>query len=170
MRNFSTFALRTALLAAALAPAMAMAADFSGSWVRDQARSKPAPHPNYWITRAAPGGGGGNNNAFVVRVEQSASDVKIIHPVLPQRTLMLDGKARTAPAYTGLVPATTSAAMAGESLKVTMVQPFGGMPGNVTMTATETWSLSADGKELTIDVVREMPATTQRFSEVFKRQ
>ena len=170
MRNFSTFLARTALLAAALAPAMAMAADFSGTWVRDTARSKPAPYPNYWITRAAPGGGGGNNNAFVVRVEQSAMDVKIIHPVFPQRTYALDGKARTAPAYTGLVQATTTAAMAGETFKVTTVQPFGGMPGNVTMTATETWSLSADGKELTIDVVREMPATTQRFSEVFNRQ
>lgn len=167
MRNLT----KMALLAAALATsAAAFAADFNGSWVRDGARSKAAPYPNYWLTRAPAAGGFNPNAPFVVRVQQSATGVIVTHPLFPQRSYVLDGKAHSSRADSGLVQVSTTAAMAGDTLKVTTVQPFGGMPGNVTMTATETWSLSPDGKELTITTVREVPATTQSFTEVFKKQ
>lgn len=167
MRNFTKMAL---LVAALGTSAAAFAADFSGAWARDASRSKSAPYPNYWLTRSPAVGGGNPNAPFVVRVEQNATGVVVVHPQLPQRSYVTDGKARMSRADSGLVQVSTTAAMAGDTLKVTTVQPYGGMPGNVTMTATETWSLSADGKELTIDTVRELPAQTQRFTEVFKRQ
>ncbi len=67
----------TLALIAALIPVSAMSADFSGTWVRDSARSKPVPYPNYWLTRVTPGAGGGQNQLYVMRIQQSATDVQI---------------------------------------------------------------------------------------------
>lgn len=170
MRMHSTMTLRLALLAMSLVPAMAAAADFSGAWARDPARSKPVPYPNYWLTRSPPTGGGNPNAAFVLRVTQTPTSVQVTDPLHPQRVYQLDGKARVSRTDTGMAQVTTTATMAGDGLTVTTVQPFGGMPGNVTMKATESWALSADGKELTITTVRDTPAMSQRFVEVYKRQ
>lgn len=164
--------MRTFILAAALAliPVSALAADLSGTWVRDAALSKPAPYPNYWLTRAAPGMGGNQNQIFVMRITQTAADVTVSDPLHNLRTLVLDGKPHVTRTDTGMADLTTTAAPAGAGLTVTSVQPYGGMPGNVTMTATENWALSADGKHLTITTVRVLPATTQTHVEVFARQ
>ncbi len=160
----------TMALIAALIPASAMAADFSGTWVRDAARSKPVPYPNYWLTRVTPGQGGGQNQIYVMRVQQGAAGVQVSDPVHNLRTLVPDGKPRTARTDTMMATMTVTAAMAGETLTVTTVQPYGGMPGNVPVTATERWSLSADGSELTIATVSELPAGKLDNIEVFKKQ
>ncbi len=157
-------------LIAALIPVSAMAADFNGTWVRDPARSKPVPYPNYWLTRVAPSVGGNQNQIFVMRVQQSASEVQVSDPLHNLRNLVPDGKPRVSRTDTGMANMTTTAAMAGDTLTVTTVQPYGGMPGNVTVTATERWALSADGTELTITTVSELPATTLNNVEVFKKQ
>lgn len=156
-------------LIAALIPVSAMAADFNGTWVRDAARSKPVHYPNYWLTRVTPGTGG-QNQLYVMRVVQSATDVQISDPLHNLRSYMLDGKPRVSRTDTGMGNVTTTAAMAGDTMTVTMVQPYGGMPGNVTVTATERWALSADGTELTITTVSELPATKLNNIEVFKKQ
>jgi hypothetical protein len=174
MRNHRKLSLCLALAALVLLPALAStaasAADFSGAWVRDAARSKPAPYPNYWLTRVPPGGGFNQNNAFVLRVAQTATSVQVSDPIHPQRNYVLDGKAHAGRTDTGMADMTTTVAMAGDTLTVTTVQPYGGMPGNVTMKATESWALSADGKELTITIQRETPAKTESYAEVYKRQ
>ena len=157
-------------LIAALIPVSAMAADFNGTWVRDAARSKPVPYPNYWLTRVTPSVGGNQNQIFVMRVQQSASEVQVSDPLHNLRNLVPDGKPRVSRTDTGMANMTTTAAMAGDTLTVTTVQPYGGMPGNVTVTATERWALSADGTELTITTVSELPATTLNNVEVFKKQ
>lgn len=160
----------TMALIAALIPAAAMAADFNGTWVRDPVRSKPAPYPDYWLTRVTPGGGGQQNQIFVMRVTQSATDLQVSDPLHNLRNLALDGKPRDSRTDTGMATLTTTATMAPEAMTVTSVQPYGGMPGNVPLTATERWVLSADGKELTITTERVLPATKQSFVEVFVRQ
>lgn len=169
MRNFVKTRLALALFAA-LIPATAMAADFSGTWVRDAARSKPVPYPNYWLTRAAPSMGGNQNQIFVMRIQQTAAAVQVSDPLHNLRNIMLDGKPHVSRTDTGMGNVTTTAAMAGDALTVTMVEPYGGMPGNVPMTANEKWALSADGSELTITTVRDLPATRQTYVEVFKKQ
>jgi len=160
----------TLALIAALIPVSAMAADFNGTWVRDPVRSRPAPYPNYWLTRVTPGGGGQQNQVFVMRVTQTASDLQVSDPLHNLRSLALDGKPREGRSDTGMANVTTTATMAAEAMTVTSVEPYGGMPGNVPMTATERWVLSADGRELTITTERVLPATRQSFVEVFVRQ
>ena len=157
-----------AALLAALAPGVATAADLSGTWVRDAARSKVAPYPVYWITRAPPSGG--NNNAFAMVVKQTPESVQVTDPVHPQRTYMLDGRARPSRSDSGTADMTTTATMKDDRLSVVTVQPYGGRPGNVEMTERQTWTVSPDGRTLTVDTVRETPALRQSYVEVFTRR
>lgn len=170
MDNFTRMTLRMAVLGIALLPMMATAADFNGAWVRDAAQTKAVPYPNYWRTRAPLSTGGGGNNAYVMNVQQTGESVQVSDPQHPQRIYALDGKPRVAPTDTGLAKVTTTATMNGETLSIATVQPYGGMPGNVPMRASETWALSPDGKVLTVTTVRDLPAQKQNFTEVYTRQ
>ena len=60
--------------------------------------------------------------------------------------------------------------MQGETLTVSTTQPFGGMPGNSILNVTETWSVSPDGKVLTVKTERALPALRQTFTEIFNRK
>lgn len=161
-----------AVLIALLVPAMAFAEpDFSGSWVRDGAKSDVVPNTMYWLTRGVDAGGGrGRNAQTVIDVQQSAGRMRVTDPARPVRTLMLDGKPHSVPTDTGIQTATVVTTMQAETLTVSTTQPFGGMPGNVSLKITETWSLSPDGKVLTIKTERELPASRQAYTEMFNRK
>lgn len=163
---------RVLLMIALLVPAMAFAEpDFNGAWVRDGAKSDVVPNTMYWLTRGVDAGGGRGRNAQpVIDVQQSAERIQVTDPARPVRTLVLDGKPHTVPTDTGIQTASVVATMKGDVLSVSTTQPFGGMPGNATLIITETWSLSPDGKVLTIKTERELPASRQSFSEVFNRR
>jgi len=123
------------------------------------------------LTRGVEAGGGrGRNTQTVIEVQQSAGRMQVADPARPPRTLMLDGKPHAVPTDTGVQTATVVATLRGDTLTVSTTQPFGGMPGNATLTITETWSLSPDGKMLTIRTERELPASKQAFSEVYNRR
>ena len=146
-------------------------AEFSGTWVRDGAKSDLVPNTMYWLTRGIDAGGGrGRNNQTVIEVQQGAGRMQVSDPARPLRTLMLDGKPHSVPTDTGIQTATVVATMQGDTLIVSTTQPFGGMPGNLTLKITETWSLSADGKVLTVRTERDAPAVRQAFSEVYNRR
>ena len=146
-------------------------AEFSGTWVRDGAKSDVIPNTMYWLTRGVDAGGGrGRNNQTVIEVQQSAGRIQITDPARPLRTLMLDGKPHEVPTDTGMQTATVVATMQGEILSVTTTQPFGGMPGNLTLKITETWSLSGDGRILTVKTERDTPALRQAFGEIYNRR
>lgn len=166
--------MRTRLLPmmAVLVPAMAFAEpDFTGAWVRDAAKSDVVPNTMYWLTRGVEAGGGrGRNSQTVIEVQQSAGRMRVTEPTRPLRTLMLDGKPHAVPTDTGLQTATVVATVQGDTLTVSTTQPFGGMPGNVSLKITETWSLSPDGKVLTVRTERELPASRQSFNEVYIRR
>jgi hypothetical protein len=168
----NTHLMTAAAVAACLAfvPGAAFAADFSGSWVRDTAKSTVPGYPTYWLTRSQPGGFGGGNQQFVIAVQQTGNAVKVSDTVHPARSYMLDGKPHGWKMDTMLAQATTTASVQGDTLTVATSEPYGGMPGNVTTTETQTWSLSPDGKVLTIAMVRASPATSQSFKEVFNRK
>lgn len=159
-------------LALAVLPGMASAADFSGTWVRDNAKSTTAPYPLYWITRAevGSGGGGGNQGEYVITVRQTGANVQVTSANKPLRSYTADGQARVSKTDQGITNVTTTAAMQGENLTVTTVQPFGGMPGTVTLTTKETWSLSPDGRTLTVASASTVPARQQTFTEVYTKR
>ena len=145
--------------------------DFSGAWVRDGAKSDVVPNTMYWLTRGVDAGGGrGRNSQSVIEVQQGAGRMQVADPARPPRTLLLDGKPHAVPTDTGIQMATVVATQQADSLIVSTRQPFGGMPGNATLTITETWSLSPDGKVLTIKTERELPALRQSFSEIYNRR
>jgi hypothetical protein len=163
---------RLLLMIAVLVPATVFAEpDFSGAWLRDAAKSDVVPNTMYWLTRGVEAGGGrGRNSQTVIEVRQRAGQMQIGEAARPLRTLMLDGKPHTVPTDTGIQSATVVATLQGDTLMVSTTQPFGGMPGNVGLTITETWSLSTDGKVLTVKTERELPASRQSFTEVYIRR
>jgi len=163
---------RLLIVVAVLVPAMAFAEpDFSGAWVRDAARSDVVPNTMYWLTRGVEAGGGrGRNAQTVIDVQHSAGRMRVTEPTRPLRTLIVDGKPHAVPTDTGIQMATVVATVQGDTLTVSTTQPFGGMPGNVSLKITETWSISPDGKVLTIRTERETPALRQSFSEFYERR
>ena len=163
---------RILMMIAVLLPALAFAEpDFSGTWVRDSAKSDVVPNTMYWLTRGVEAGGGrGRNTQTVIEVQHSAGRVQVADPARPPRTLMLDGKPHAVPTDTGIQMATVVATVQGDTLTVSTTQPFGGMPGNAILRITETWSLSPDGKVLTVRTERELPAQRLSFSEIYNRR
>lgn len=164
--------IRVLMMTAVLLPVMAFAEpDFSGTWVRDGAKSDVVPNTMYWLTRGVDAGGGrGRNAQTAIEVQHSAGRMQVTDPARPLRTLMLDGKPHTVPTDTGIQTANVVATVRGDTLTVETTQPFGGMPGNATLKITETWSLSPDGKVLTVRTERELPALRQTFNEIYNRR
>lgn len=167
--------MRSRMLAAALLllPTLALGQqpNFGGTWVRDSAKSDPVPNTMYWLTRGVEAGGGrGRNTQLVLEIQQAGGKIEITDPARPLRTLWLDGKPHRVPTDTGVETATVTSTMQGDTLTVSTTQPFGGMPGNATLTIVETWSVSPDGKVLTVKTTRELPAQRQMFTELFTRK
>jgi hypothetical protein len=160
------------MIAVALLPAMAFGEpDFSGTWIRDGAKSDVVPNAMYWLTRGVEAGGGrGRNTQTIIDVQQSAGRMQVADPARPLRTLILDGKPHTVQTDTGVEKATVVATVQGDTLTISTTQPFGGMPGNATLKITETWSLSPDGQVLTVRTERDVPALRQTFNEVYIRK
>ena len=157
-------------------PLTSMAApDFSGAWMRDEASSDAGPPELYWLTRGVDATGG-RPPSEAERSLEVAQDGNKLTVTRDRRILsnhlnyMLDGKPHTVAMMTGMAQATVTASWKGDTLVINTVEPFGGMPGNATMQTSEVWSLSADGKVLTITTTRELPATTKTIKQVYRRQ
>ncbi len=169
-----------------LLPTLVMAAtpDFSGTWARDSANSDPVPDLSYWMTRVTPpaprpaGGaaaaaGGGQRPAPVVllTVRQDAKTLHVVdsQSLIHEYTLDGDGSPHTKPMDTGIQKAEVTAKLQADNLVIETTEPFGGMPGNVTLKVKEVWSLSPDGKTLTITTTRDIPARHQEYKQVYTR-
>jgi hypothetical protein len=161
-------------------PLVAMAAtNFSGSWVQDNSKSDRVPEP-VWLTRAPAGGRGGGgrgggpggrgNAEVVLNVQQDANSVQVTGPQGATRKYTLDGKPYTGATETGIEKAAVTANLQGDSLVIGTTRPYGGMPGNVTLQVKEVWSLSSDGKTLTITTTHTSPAAEKTFRQVFNRK
>ena len=154
-------------------PTLAMAAppDFNGSWLRS-ASSDPVPNQMYWMTRQAAGGGGrggGGGNQPTLTVKQDANSLKVSESNASERSYVLDGKPHSRTTDTGIQKAEVTAHMEGDSLVIDTTQPFGGMPGNAVLKVKDVWSLSPDGKTLTITTTRDIPARHQQYKEVYTK-
>jgi hypothetical protein len=170
------------MLGMILLPTLAMAAtpDFSGTWARDSANSDPVPDLAYWMTRApapaasaAPRAGGAQRPAPVVllTVHQDAQTLHVVdsQSAIHEYTLDGDGSPHTKPMDTGIQKAEVTAQLQADNLVIETTEPFGGMPGNVTLKIKEVWSLSSDGKTLTITTTRDIPARHQEYKQVYTR-
>jgi hypothetical protein len=173
------------MLGMILLPTLAMAAtpDFSGTWARDSASSDPVPDLSYWMTRVAPpaprppGGaaaaGGGQRPAPLVLliVHQDAKTLHVVdsQSLIHEYTLDGDGSPHTKPMDTGIQKAEVTAKLQADNLVIETTGPFGGMPGNVTLKVKEVWSISPDGKTLTITTTRDIPARHQEYKQVYTR-
>jgi len=152
-------------------PAVAMAApDFNGTWALNKANSDPAPNAMYWLTRSGPTMGGGRGNAEVlITVHQDATGMQVADSQTAKREYTLDGKPHTRATDTGIEKAVVTAGLQGDTLVVETTQPYGGMPGNATLKVKEVWSLSPDGKTLTITTMRDVPAKKQAYKQVYNK-
>ena len=158
-------------LGLAAMPGLASAADFSGLWIRDAAQSTGTnPSPLYWITRDLPAGGGGPGGEAGIVIAQTPTTVQVTSGNKPLRVYTTDGTGRTVKADTGVTDVTVSAAHRGNNLVITTVHPYSSLPGSVTTTTTETWSLSPDGRTMTVDTVRAVPGMTQAVKEVYNKR
>ena len=159
-------------LALAAMPVLALAApDFNGTWVRDNAKSDREVYPLYWLTRGVdPFSGGGGGGEFTLTVKQSAQALQVVDQLHPVRNYVLDGKPKTVTMDTGIATAQVTATLTADALVIDSTQPYGGMPGNAMSKVTETWSLSPDGKSLTITTVRDVAAAKQTAKAVFSRK
>lgn len=156
------------------------APNFSGPWVRDASKSDPAPSP-LWLTRATTGGRGGGGrgggpggrgNAAPVpmTVQQDANSLQVTEPQGGIRKYALDGKPHNSMIETGVAKAVVTASLQGDTIVIGTTRPYGGMPGNVELKVKEVWSLSPDGKTLTITTTDTSPAVEKISKQVYNRQ
>jgi hypothetical protein len=137
MKRVLSLAVVVALIVPFIAHAQAKP-DFSGTWTLDPARSEPAGGGGGG--RGGGGGGGGRGPAGPVVIKQTATDITI-----GMNTYKLDGSAVEIQGRGGVSKAT--AKWDGNKLVITTTGDAGGTP----FTTTQTRSLSADGKEMTVE-------------------
>jgi hypothetical protein len=169
------------MLGIILLPTLTMAAppDFSGTWAKDAANSDPVPDLSYWMTRTtppaapAPRPGGGQRPAPVVllTIQQDAKTLHVVdsQSLIHEYTLEGDDSPHTKPMDTGIQKAEVTAKLQADNLVIETSEPYGGMPGNVTLKVKEVWSLSPEGKTLTIVTTRDIPARHQEYKQVYTR-
>jgi len=158
------------MLGIILLPTLAMAAapDFNGSWVRNAAGSDPVPNQMYWMTRGGNTmGGGGRAAEVILNVHEEGKSLDVAESNQILRKYTLDGAPHTRPTDTGMQKAVDTATLQGDNLVIETSEPYGGMPGNATLKIKQVWSLSPDGKTLTITTTRDVPARQQTYTEVY---
>ena len=102
-------------------------------------------------------------------IQQDAKSLRQAESQNIVRNYVLDGSPHTRTTDTGIQKAEVTAKMQADNLLIETSEPFGGMPGNVTLKIKEVWSLSPDGKTLTIITTRDIPARHQEYKEVYTR-
>jgi hypothetical protein len=129
--------------------------DFSGTWTLNMEKSDPAP-------AGRGGGGGGRGPAGPVEIKQTAADITI-----GMITYKLDGVENTMQLQGrgGPQEAKVTAKWDGTKLVIVTKRDVNGMA----VTATDVRTLSADGKEMTVQTTNTTPAGDQMRKTVFTK-
>ena len=69
-----------------------------------------------------------------------------------------------------MAKAAITAGIQGDTVVISTTQPWGGMPGNVSLEIKEVWSLSPDGKVLTVTTNRNTPALQNSYKTVYNKK
>ena len=152
MRRVLLLAVMTAVVLPFAARAQ-MKADFSGTWTLDAARSD-APMAG----RGGGGGGGGRGPAGPVVIKQTATEI-----VIGPATYKLDGSPSMNEGRGGQIA--SKAKWDGAKLVIETTRDFQGM----TITTKETRSLSADGKDMTVESATTTPQGDVNRKTVFTK-
>lgn len=158
------------LLAVGVAAAPAQP-QLSGTWVLDRAQSQFPSHEGR-------GHGGPDAQApppeVKLRIEQQGNAVKVTRTMTMGTrersmtdTYVADGSDQAHRGYRGNV--VTRAAFEGDRLVVTVTQTRKGDQGDKTMSQHSTWSLSPDGRTLTIDTTMQSPSGERAMKTVYVR-
>jgi hypothetical protein len=178
-------ALACALLVNALAAPSAAQANFAGEWALNKTKSTDLPQQ--WA----------NLESLILTVTQDAQQLVVASETKmgadanaggggmgggrgrgmggfpPSSTYKLDGTETTAEAMGGRGGTSTLKAAwkdEGKTLELKRVSKFNFQGNDVTVTTTEDWSLSADGKTLTIKRASESPRGAQNSTLVFDKK
>ena len=181
---FAASALACALLVNVFA-APAAQANFAGTWALD--KSKSADLPQQWS----------NLESLTLTITQDAQQLNVASEMKmaadanaggggtgggrgrgmgafpPSATYKLDGTETTADATGGRGGTSTLKAAwkdDGKTLELKRVSKFNFQGNDVTVTTNEDWSLSADGKTLTVKRTSESPRGTQSSTLVFDKK
>jgi len=149
MKRVLSLAFVVALIVPFVAQAQAKP-DFSGTWTLDAAKSDPPPQG-----RGGGGGGGGRGPAGPVVIKQTPTEITI-----GMNTYKLDGTATDIAGRGGAVSKAT-AKWDGAKLVITTTGEIQGQA----FTQTQTRSLSADGKEMTVEGSGGRGPTKQVFTK-----
>ncbi len=143
-----------ALLALAVA-----APDFSGTWVRDKAKSDPM--------MGRPGGGEPPDMEVTMNIKQDANSLEIETQRGERSSKVkytLDGKENTNPMGRGEV--VSKSKWNGDTLVLEGVRKF----GDREMPFKESYTLSADGKVLTVTSTRPSPDGERTVKQVYNKK
>ncbi len=137
--------------------------DFSGTWVLNKAKS------NFQMGR------GGGMPEITLKVTQSADSIKVNEQMSSEMgnrdrvyTLKLDGTDQQIQGFMNR-PATASATWEGNKLLIATTMSFERQGQTMEMATDDTWSLSPDGKMLTIDGTTESSFGTRTSKRVFDK-
>lgn len=159
-------------------PTLAQSTDFSGKWILDLSKSKPdersriteqtitvtqtatdftretvskrAPAPDGRMGGGGRGGFGGGDGTESLKLDGKEITVQVDGPMGP-------------------APITKKAQLKDGKLHISSVRTFSTPNGEITTTTREEWSLSADGKTLTIKNTVETPRGTMTSEMVYNR-
>ena len=137
--------------------------DFSGTWVLNKGKS------NFEMGR------GGGAPDITLKVSQTGDSIKINEIMKSQRgnrdrtyTLKINGQDQEIEGMMGRT-ATATADWDGDKLLVSTMMSFERQGQKMEMASDDTWSLSADGKVLTIDSINESSFGTRTSKRVFDK-
>jgi hypothetical protein len=155
----------TALLAAMVIPFPARAQtkpDFSGTWTMDAAKSDPPPQGR--------GGGGGGMGGGSITIKQTGTDLVVTSEGRqgPQTmTYKLDGSpsSNEVMGRGGAQTVKSTAKWDGSSLLIETTRDFNGM----SITTKEVRTLSADGKQMTVESTTQTPQGEMKRKVVYTK-
>lgn len=162
------------LLAACMAFA---AADFSGTWVMDKEKSDPIR-----MGRGGPGGGGGGGGApadleVALVINHSGNDMKVVRKMTmggntreSEMKYTLDGTENTNPGMMGRGEVKSKSKVEGDKLIIEGTQSMQTQQGDFQINTKDEYSLSADGKVLTVTTTRSTPQGERTTKAVYNKQ
>jgi len=161
----STRMMHVCLLLACIAAWSVAGPDFSGTWVRDTAKSDPMAMGR--------GGGGGTVN-ITMEIKQTANEFTITQnidmggtPRTTEQKFTLDGKQNTNPAGMGRGEMTSTSRWDGDQLVIEGKQTMSTQKGDFEITIKSVYALSADGKVLTVTTSRSTPQGERTTKQVY---
>jgi len=161
-----------------LSLAVAAGVNLSGTWVRDKEKSDPM---GMGRGGGRPGGGGGGAPAdmeVTLQMTQTDNELTVVRKVTAggqerppvEQKFTLDGKENTNPSGMRGGEMTSKSKWDKDKLIISGTSKVNTQQGEFEIQSTEEYSLSADGKVLTVSTTRSTPMGEQTSKQVYNKQ